>query len=215
MTGLVRKATLLSACGLLLAGAAMAGIPNAANSPLPTSPLIIADGDNPGAACHTFAFVVRDALNNPVAGSDVVLDFSTCAAGDAAVCLTQPDAGVTVTAIGKTVLKTTDGLGAVSFRLLGQGTNPGLPPPTCVKVYASGNLLGTVQVRIVKYDLDGTGSVGGSDGTIWGDRFLEGAGVINAWCDYDCTGIPIGGSDGTLWGDAFLLPLVVCLGPTW
>ena len=35
MTGLVRKATLLSVCGLLIASAAVAGVPSGATSSLP------------------------------------------------------------------------------------------------------------------------------------------------------------------------------------
>src|SRR6185503_18865502 len=79
MTGLVRKATLLSIGGVLLAGAAFAGIPAAANSQAPC--IILMDfpnstnnvGANPG-VCNvgTLKVIVRDALNNPVAGSDVV-----------------------------------------------------------------------------------------------------------------------------------------------
>ena len=129
MTGLVRKATLLAACGLVVAGAAMAGVPNAANSQKPCvllmdlSELRTTTSASTRAICNQAALkvIVRDALNNPVAGSDVVLDFSTCGANPGPIMLatTQVDPAVTTACAGRTVLKTTNALGEVCFSTLG------------------------------------------------------------------------------------------------
>jgi hypothetical protein len=186
MTGLVRKATLLSIGGLLLAGAAFAGIPAAANSSAPC--IILMDfpnstnnvGANPG-VCNvgTLKVIVKDALNNPVAGSDVVVDFTSCTGWGTAVRLadTQSDPAVTTSCGGKTVLKTTDALGEVCFSIEGNTTEvtlasstlpstyTGLPDrnigPTanaanlCAKVYASGQLLASGKRVIVnRYNLN-------------------------------------------------------------
>ena len=126
MTGLVRKATLLAACGLVVAGAAAAGVPNAANSQKPC--IILADfpnsnqfgGVNPGVcAVNALKVIERDALNNPVANSAVVLDFTTCAA-TFQLADTQADPAITTTCtVGPTVhqvMKTTNALGEVYFK---------------------------------------------------------------------------------------------------
>src|SRR5262245_33300461 len=177
MTGLVRKATLLAACGLVVAGAAMAGIPNAANSQKPC--VILADfpnsnqfgGVNPGVCVvNALKVIVRDALNNPVANSDVVLDFSTCGASPGPIMLgtTQADPAITTACAGRTVLKTTNALGEVCFSVISNtnivnssagspfytgtpvrnmGPTAGL---TCCKIYASGQMLGTQLVIVNK-----------------------------------------------------------------
>ena len=77
MTGLVRKATLLTACGMLLAAAAMAGVPSAANSTTPGAVLLV--GRNvagPDTTDGVFQVVVRDLANNPINASAVVVDFA-------------------------------------------------------------------------------------------------------------------------------------------
>src|SRR5438552_7619129 len=92
MTGLVRRATILCVGGMLAAGAAMAGIPSAANSTIPTC-ILLADAQS-NANCNFM--VIRDANNNPVAGSSITLDFSACAAGDVKICDTQNNQASTV-----------------------------------------------------------------------------------------------------------------------
>ena len=185
MTGLVRKTTLFTVCGLVVAGAAMAGVPSPANSQAPC--VILMDfpnsqnsvGVNP-AICSvpSLKVVVRDALNNPVSGSDVVLDFTACVGWGSNIELasTQPDLAVTTSCGGKTVLKTTNALGEVCFTVIGASTQfvaasstlpstyTGLPDrnigPTagevCCKIYASGQLLATKMVIVNRYNLDGS-----------------------------------------------------------
>jgi hypothetical protein len=227
MTGLVRKATLLSACGLMLAGAAMAGIPNAANSQkpcvilmdLPNSPNNV--GVNPGVCGQpALKVIVRDALNNPVANSDVVLDFSTCPVGTIQLADTQSDPAVTTVCAGKTVLKTTDALGEVCFSVEG-ATNVvdpsgGYPFYTgltarnlgpgagvvCCKIYASGNLLDTKLVIVNKYDLDANTSVNAGDGSYHLDaQGFDLAGNYRTFGDYNCDGA-VNAGDGSLHLDA-------------
>jgi len=189
MTGLVRKATLLCVAGVLLAGAAMAGVPSGANSQKPC--IVLMDlsnstnnvGSNPGVCGQpALLVIVRDANNAPVAGATVVLDFSTCNASNVKLASVQADPGAAVACGGKTITKTANGSGVVCFSVIG-GTNVsdlssghsyynGLPVRNlgpsatfaCCKIYADAQLLGTVAVAINKYDLDNDGTVVGGDG---------------------------------------------------
>lgn len=219
MTGLVRKATLLSACGLLLAGAAMAGVPNAANSTLDThvrmsdgttvSGPSFMDGINSHTDfCASTAFTIRDGLNNTVGFASVTIDFSQCAAGAAILCTNQDDPAITIGCLGRTATKNANSAGLVSFNLRGEGLSPNGTLPNCARVYAGGQLMGTLQVKVMRYDLDNTGTVGAGDGTAWVDRFL---GVITGdlWGDYDCT-LALGAFDGSLMVDAILGALAPC-----
>jgi hypothetical protein len=226
MTGLVRKATLLTVCGLtLMAGAAMAGIPAAANSQKPC--VILMDlpnstnnvGANAG-VCGQAALkvIVRDALNNPVANSDVVLDFSTCGGSPGPIMLadTQSDPAVTTACAGRTVLKTTNALGEVCFSVEGASNvvdpSGGYPFYTglaarnlgpsagvvCCKVYASGVLLGTQLAIVNKYDLNADGAVAGTDGSYHlAAQGFQLAGQYRTFPDYNCDGT-VSASDASL-----------------
>ncbi len=209
MTGLVRKTTLLSAGALLIAGAAMAGIPSAANSVIPSC-ITVSDGSLSG-ACNSMT--IRDAANNPVANVTVVLDFTTCSPdGSVEECSAQPNpivgtAGV-VTGPGETITYTADGSGNLCVTVIGSGTN--ITPsaagrPVCAKIIAASVLMGTVTVTVVKYDQDSSGGVGGLDGALWVTDFLANP-TYNSRSDYDCSG-GVGGLDGALWVSAFLLPM--------
>ena len=228
MTGLVRKATLLSACGLVIAGAAMAGIPNATNSQKPCA--ILADfpnsnqfgGVNPGiCGINALKVIVRDALNNPVANSDVVFDFSTCPAGTIQLADTQADPSITTACGGRTVLKTTNALGEVCMAVIGSTTtnisSAGFPfytgqparniGPTagvvCCKIYASGQLLATNLVIVNKYDLNATATVSAGDASFTSDAIgAAGAGVgYRTFPDYNCDGA-LNAGDASLMSDA-------------
>lgn len=175
MTGLVRRATLITAVGLLAASAAMAGVPSAGNSTL-GDPLIIlrAYSGSPSAAAVDQSIpktiVVRDAANNPVPNSVVVLNFSAChAAGDIRIGSTQP-AGFFVNCAAKTVSGVTDATGTVVFRVVGasntsSAANPGAGEG-CATVTADGVALGSLSVGTP--DLNGArggGTDAGMDGT--------------------------------------------------
>ena len=207
MTGLVRKATYLSACGLMLAGAAMAGVPSAANSSAPC--ILLMDlpntGVNPG-ICQTLVptlkVIVRDGLGNLVAGSDVVLDFSACPGPGSSAVMTATvpqDPLVTEACAGRTYLKTTNANGEACFTLEGT-TNVALPiaGTVCCKIYASGVLLGTRNVIINKYDLNGSGVVNAGDGSL--HLTAQGA-AYSTLGDYNCSG-SVNAGDGSLHLDA-------------
>ena len=231
MTGLVRKATLLSVCGLMLvAGAALAGVPNAANSQKPC--VILMDvpnstnnvGVNPGVCgINALKVIVRDALNNPVVNADVVLDFSTCPAGPpipVKLADTQSDPAVTTACAGRTILKTSNAQGEVCFSAEG-GTNvvdgsgaylfyTGLPVrnlgpsagTVCCKVYAGGTLLGTQLVIVNKYDLTADNNCNAGDGSFHNDaQGFFGAGNYRTFVDYNCDNA-VNAGDGSLHADA-------------
>ncbi len=125
MTGLVRKATLLSVCGLLCAGAAMAGVPSAANSTIGTGINLVGTAGGVVDVKGQKLIIVRDALNQPVQNSTVTINFSACAAADIRLCSTQPFAGVGVSCGNKEVVALTDATGTATFRVVGGAVNPG------------------------------------------------------------------------------------------
>lgn len=202
MTGLVRKATILCIGGLLIAGAAMAGIPSAANSTIPTC---ITLADVPSfASCN--AMVIRDANNNPVAGSSVTVDFSTCVVGDVKICDSQHDQATVLAGAGtqpatavcgsKTVTMSADALGQLCI-LLNGGTNLafGHAPaagnrPVCASIYADSKLMGTVVVTVASFDLNASASVTSGDLSQWLLNYFgpAGGGTYRSKGDYNCTG---------------------------
>ena len=147
MTGLVRKATLLTAAGMLVATAAMAGVPSAANSTTPACITLVGSlAGVPDAAAGQFTVTVRDLANNPLNGASVVIDLSGCA--DLAICSDQLDANALVNCGAKTTRKFTDATGKVTFVVLG-GSNGGGNASTLLgggKIFANGTLLQTPTV---------------------------------------------------------------------
>src|SRR6185436_19408633 len=118
MTGLVRKATLLTAAGLLIASAAMAGVPSAANSTTPACITLVGSlAGSPDAAAGQFTVIVRDLANNPLVGATVVIDISN--AIDMAICSDQHDPSAVVDCAGGRVSKLTASDGSVTFTILG------------------------------------------------------------------------------------------------
>jgi len=195
MTGLVRKATLLTAAGMLVATAAMAGVPSAANSTTPACiTLVGALAGVPDAAAGQFTVTVRDLANNPLNGASVVIDLSGCA--DLAICSDQLDANALVNCGAKTTRKFTDATGKVTFVVLG-GSNGGGNASTLLgggKIFANGTLLQTPTVSA--FDLDNAGGVGANDLSAWLTDF--GSGNPYGRSDYDCSG-GIGANDLSLW----------------
>src|SRR5262252_1224345 len=100
MTGLVRKATLLTAAGLLAASAAMAGVPSAANSTTPACISLVGSLSGVPDGAGQFTVTVRDLANNPLNGASVVIDLSGCA--DLNICNDQLDANALVNCGAKT-----------------------------------------------------------------------------------------------------------------
>ena len=194
MTGLVRKATLLTAAGLLAASAAMAGVPSPTNS---TTPLCISlVGSLAGApdAAGTFNIVVRDLANNPLNGASVVIDLSGC--NDLSICDDQLDANALVNCGAKTTRKFTNALGQVTFIVLG-GSNGGGNASSLLgagRIYANGTQIQAPTVSA--FDLDGAGGVGANDLSAWLTDF--GSGQNFGRSDYDCSNT-IGANDLSVW----------------
>jgi hypothetical protein len=205
MTGLVRKATLLCVGGLLLAGAAMAGVPSPANSTFPAHVILAGmNGPNPtGLACNNALtsniFIIRDANNAPVVGETVTLDFVSCNPATEIVLSSYQSDASSITCATKTVTKSTDGTGTVNMLVTGGGTNPPLGNTglkiACCKVYAGNALMTTLKVAIM--DLNGVGGVAGTDAGIClsGIGYYGLSGGIDNYPRYDMDGD--GDVDGT------------------
>jgi hypothetical protein len=194
MTGLVRKATLLTAAGLLAASAAMAGVPSPTNSTTPLCITLVGSLAGVPDAAGQFNIVVRDLANNPLNGASVVIDLSNCL--DIAICDNQLDAAATVNCGAKTTRKFTNALGQVSFIVLG-GSNGGGNASSLLgagRIYANGTQIQAPTVSA--FDLDGAGGVGANDLSAWLGDF--GSGQPYGRSDYDCSG-NIGANDLSLW----------------
>jgi len=209
---LVRKATLLTACGLMIAAWATAGVPNPAKTALASTAVIASAGRDgasgaPNSQSNILALgsipnnriVVRDVNDAPVAGSSVVVDFQPCNTADIQVCSVQTQPGLSILCGGgfRNVTLSADGSGVAFFRLIGNSNSivGAVPPGTttaCAKVYADGILVLTA--KVASYDFDGSVGVGGSDLARF---FQEPAGpspAPNTRGDYDGDGT-IGGTD--------------------
>jgi hypothetical protein len=188
MTGLVRKATLLSVCGLLAAGAALANVPSATNSS--EGGIIRLVGRNGAGTVvdpvGNYTVVVRDLANNPIQNSSVVLDFSVCGSFDTRLANSQIHPGVTLDCPTKSVRGLTDATGTIVFRVMGGAQNTGAAPGNlspCARVFADGVLIkdavttgGTGNVKVAAYDENGVGGVTPLDLSAWvGDFFAAGA----------------------------------------
>jgi hypothetical protein len=154
MTGLVRKATFLAVCGLLTAGAAMAHVPDPANSEcnnvgatslgLVSSKAIVYVSGNSGGVpdpISAFCVTVRDFNNVPIENSSVVLDFAAC---DLQLCINPLDPDAIVDCVSQTVRKLTDVNGVACFKVMGktrQGLGCAGAPKDCFKVFADGVFL--------------------------------------------------------------------------
>lgn len=161
MTGLIRKATLLSACALLVAGAAMANVPYPGNC---TSPAFIRVVGNTASVRDTvngvFIVVVKDLSGAAINGSNVVVDFSGCA--DIKLASNQLDGTViTVNCTSKYVSAYTDVTGTIRFTSLGNSFGGPVSGASCARIYADGVLLSSPTVAAP--DLDGAGGVGPND----------------------------------------------------
>jgi hypothetical protein len=197
MTGLVRKATLFSACGLLLAGSAMAGLPNAGMSTVP-SHIRVVNGNSAGAfdPLGNFTVTVRDQTGTPLQNVSVVLDFVACT--DGKVCnATSQALGQIVDGVTKTVRSFTDVNGDVTFNVLGAAgivpPKPAGPAGGCMAVLADGTNLGFVtavyhdQNGLISPGVEGMNIVDAS--SVLGDVFFNGTYVGRS--DFDGTGAPL------------------------
>ena len=198
MTGLVRKAALLTAAGLMIASAAMAGVPSPGNSTTPACITLVGNAAGIPDATGTFTVTVRDLANNPLNGASVVVDLSGTT--DLRICSNQLDAGALVNCPAKTTRKFTNALGQVTFIVLG-GSNGAGNATTLIgggRIYANGVLIASPTVSA--YDLDNSSGVGANDLSAWLGDF--GSGSPFGRSDYDCSST-IGANDLSIWLTAF------------
>jgi hypothetical protein len=177
MTGLIRKATLLTVMGLLVAEAAMAGVPSAGNSTVPANLRLGVYSTFPGPGLaptsgapngiFSFTVSVKDGGGFAVQFTPVTIDFNAC--HNLYLAQDQPAAGVTIDCINHRVFATTNNLGVASFNIVGASNNgngatqPSSPTttPLCASVSASSQHLGDMEVITV--DMDNLGGVTSAD----------------------------------------------------
>ena len=147
----------------------VAAVPSAANCTLPACMGSSPDGS------FVSTIIVRDIANNPVAGSHLTLDFSSC--GIFVPC-TFPCAGCAAHTSSRTVTKTADANGVATFDLRVGGA--------CgnerVTISADGVYLGTA--AFTPLDQNGDLSVTGAD--LVRVQVAESTGDLS--CDFDCSG---------------------------
>jgi len=178
MTGVIRKATLLVALGLVAATVATAGIPDAAHCTFPTFIKVVGTKATVPDPAGTFSITVRDIGNFTISGSVVTLNFTACT--DMKLCN-----GTGVTCAPAMVTATTNGSGVATFTVVGGGLHPGGtfagPGLGCVEMRADGYLLGTATANV--YDLNGATVGSGKNGVLITDMPL----FLNDWHG---TGLP-------------------------
>jgi len=194
MTGLVRKATLMAACGLLVSAAAMASVPSPCNSTIPCGISIVGNTGGAADVKGQFSVSIRDLANNPVANASVVVDFSACC-NDIRLSTTQLAPGVTLDVPTKTVRAIADAGGIATFIVMGGASELGATPATgCAKIYADGVLItdGVCKppsVQVAAYDLNGAllggAGVGPADLSRWLADFFSTPTPYRARSDYD------------------------------
>jgi len=194
MTGLVRKATLLSGALLLVAGVAMAGVPSAANSTLPLGIQYVGNTGGVADVKGQAIVVVRDAGNNPVINSTVELLFGACASAvpsDLNLDDVQTFAGTSLNCAGFVMVAVTNGAGQATFRIVGgasalPGNSPGITVACCT-VRADGQVLGNL--RVGAYDLNSSGGVNGADQSLLLATLFAGPAGYRTRADYNGNGI--------------------------
>ena len=197
MTGLVRKATLFAACGVLAASAAFANVPSPGNSTVPGCVTLVGSSVGvPDSLAGKFCVTVRDLANNPLNGSSVAIDISGRA--DLRFCDDQLNANYIQNCAAGTVRAFTDATGVACFTLLGSSQGAAVTLGGGGKIFADGVLIGTPGVST--FDLDGGGGVGANDLSIWLTDF--GSGNAYGRSDYDCSG-DVGANDLSSWLTVF------------
>jgi hypothetical protein len=203
MTGLVRKATLLSAGAMILVAAtAMAGTPFPANCTVPCNIKLVGvdvGANEPGGLSILATVtgpvnrvVVRDVNNNIVIGQDVTVDFTACATGPVRLATTQLQDGLITSSCGLYTLSS-DGSGVCDFRIIGGADNVSGPVSAgentaCVDIRAGSTDLTPSNVTVAMFDHD---YVAGVDPTDLGRFFLDSLAPGNKErSNYDCA-VPV------------------------
>jgi len=128
MTGLVRKAILITVGASMYAGAAMAVTPSAANSTFSTTPMMLVGKQSlntpPEDSRGQLSVTVRDGSNVVIQGATVTINFNACTP-DIILSRIQSFTGVSVLCNGVrgVVSAQTNNLGVATFRILGGADN--------------------------------------------------------------------------------------------
>jgi hypothetical protein len=205
MTGLVRKAAVLAACGVLFGAAvAFAGVPSPGNSDTPNRINLggwrlttgLPDTLSP---LTKVTVTVRDLANAPIANSSVVLDF-TGDLSDTQLGDNQMYQGITTNCGTHGVSALTNGAGVATFTVQGGGKNPaGIKHlGGSGKIYADGVLLASLNVGL--YDLNGNAGVEGLDLSALGADIFSGVNPDRANYNDD---LAVDGLDLSIWGGVF------------
>lgn len=216
MTGLLRKAVLVAAvAAIVVAPAAMAGVPDPTNSaPFVSNCGVMLTGIGdifptpaPGVVANPFSVGVRDGLNQPVPGINVYIDIS----GTTDIRFSNvQEAGTTVDCTNKRIYRVTDASGTATFHIRGSGKNSlplgGIGPGgnQQVKVIAGSTQLKLVNLAAADENGGGTGGtvtfgIDAGDGSFCRYDILNfGAAPPKATrSDFNCTGNP-DAADGSI-----------------
>lgn len=198
MTGLVRKATLLLAvCGLMVATAASANVPDPSQSTCPAFIKVVGHDGVTADPAGTFSVTVKDLAGNVIANSSVVIDFSACT--DIQFCSDQ-FGNSTADCPSNTVRKFTDGSGVATFTVIGNALTaiPAGSPLNSVKIFADGVLL--CSINAAAFDLNGSSGANGVDLSLFLTDF--GGGLNPPRADYNGD-LAVSGLDLSLWLTTF------------
>jgi len=147
-THALRTALFAATLALLLASSARSAVPNPATSTHDPCFTACPLGD------LVYHVTVRDAANNPVPSSTVVLDYSQCGF----VHCSNPGPGIVANDAARTMTTSANAAGVASFPLKMGGCCP------AVKIFADGVLLATVSMA--SPDQDASLLVNGTDASI-------------------------------------------------
>ena len=166
---------ILASLVIVGAGPAAAAVPSPVNSTVPSCLTACPLGD------ISFDVIVRDLANNPVAGSVVVLDFSSCPGAFICTVPGSPPDPYTVNLAARTLTLATDAAGLAHFPLrMGGGC-----AANTVRVFADGVQLGVRALASPDQDGDGlTSNLLTNDATL----FFAKMGTSDPTADFDCDG---------------------------
>jgi hypothetical protein len=176
-------------CALVAPSHGDVGPPNGPSSTVPCGINLVSMTGGVPDPLGIFTIIVRDADQNPVPFTPVVIDFSNCP--DIRLCASQPAAGASVQCSGASgsIRAMTDEDGTVTLSLVGGATNvtSGVPGSVfqCATVSAGDPLILLANVNVGAFDQNGTGGVVPADISRWlGDSFSPG---LEPRSDYNCT----------------------------
>src|SRR5262245_24524554 len=189
----------VSLLALTVAGAHASPLISPGNSTAPTLiHLVGSTGGVPDVATGSFTIVGRNLANIPAPSATIVIDLSNCA--DLALCADDMDPNALVNCAAKTVRKSTNAQGEVTFTLLGHsnGTGRATSLAGAGRIFGNGVLMRTP--TIASFDLDGTSGVGAGDLSTWLADY--GSGQVFGRSDFDGNG-GLDANDLSLWLEVF------------